>query len=135
MVDRRPQGAWLTDLGTHPLRDLPCPERVVQLCHPDLVNEFPPLRTPKAVAVSYLPAQLTSFVGRDTQLTQLRAMLAENRVVTLTGAGGVGKTRLSIQVAAGRERLAVPGPQSPAAPAIGVHNHRRAGRMFARRLG
>lgn len=52
MVDRRPQGAWLTDLGTHPLRDLPCPERVVQLCHPDLVNEFPPLRTPKAVAVT-----------------------------------------------------------------------------------
>ena len=45
MVDRLPEGAWLTDLGTHPLRDLPRPERVVQLCHPDLVNEFPPLRT------------------------------------------------------------------------------------------
>ena len=40
-----PTGAWLTDLGTHPLRDLPRPERVVQLCHPDLCNEFPPLRT------------------------------------------------------------------------------------------
>ena len=45
VVDRLPDGAWLTDLGTHPLRDLPRPERVVQLCHPDLVNEFPPLRT------------------------------------------------------------------------------------------
>ena len=44
VVDRLPAGAWLTDLGTHPLRDLPRPERVVQLCHPDLVNEFPPLR-------------------------------------------------------------------------------------------
>ncbi|MGB9225132.1 MAG: NB-ARC domain-containing protein, partial [Mycobacterium sp.] len=100
VVDRLPEGSWLADLGTHPLRDLPRPERVVQLCHPDLVNEFPPLRTPKAVAASNLPVQLTSFVGRDTQLTQLRAMLAENRVVTLTGAGGVGKTRLAVQVAA-----------------------------------
>ncbi len=45
MVDLLPDGAWLTDLGTHPLRDLPRPERVVQLCHPDLHNEFPPLRT------------------------------------------------------------------------------------------
>ena len=50
VVDRLPADAWLTDLGTHPLRDLPRPERVVQLCHPDLRNEFPPLRTPKTVA-------------------------------------------------------------------------------------
>src|ERR1700739_2174538 len=49
VVDRLPTDAWLTDLGTHPLRDLPRPERVVQLCHPDLRNEFPPLRTAKAV--------------------------------------------------------------------------------------
>src|ERR1700759_3039477 len=42
--ERLPEGAWLTDLGTHPLRDLPRPERVMQLCHPDLRNEFPPLR-------------------------------------------------------------------------------------------
>jgi len=100
VVDRLPEGAWLTDLGTHGLRDLPRPERVVQLCHPDLVNEFPPLRVSGTVVVTRLPVQLTSFVGRDAQLTQLRAMLAENRVVTLTGAGGVGKTRLAIQVAA-----------------------------------
>jgi predicted ATPase/class 3 adenylate cyclase/DNA-binding CsgD family transcriptional regulator len=101
VVDRLPEGAWLFDLGTHTLRDLPRPERVVQLCHPDLVNEFPPLRTSKAFAATNLPAQLTSFVGRDAELTQLRELLAENRVVTLTGAGGVGKTRLAIQVAAG----------------------------------
>src|SRR6202790_4904402 len=100
VVDRLPPDAWLTELGTHPLRDLPRPERVVQLCHPDLVNEFPPLRTSKAVAAPNLPVQLSSFVGRDAQLTQLRELLADNRVVTLTGAGGVGKTRLAMQVAA-----------------------------------
>ena len=100
MVDRLPEGAWLTDLGAHPLRDLPRPERVVQLCHPDLVNEFPPLRVSSTVVATRLPAQLTSFVGRDAELTQLRELLAQNRVVTLTGAGGVGKTRLAIQVAA-----------------------------------
>ena len=99
VADRLPEGAWLTDLGTHPLRDLPRPERVVQLCHPDLVNEFPPLRVSGTVVSTRLPAQLTSFVGRAAQLTQLRELLAGNRVVTLTGAGGVGKTRLAIQVA------------------------------------
>ncbi len=99
VAERLPVGAWLTDLGTHALRDLPRPERVVQLCHPDLVNDFPPLRTSKAVAASNLPVQLTSFVGRDAQLTQLRAMLAKNRLVTLTGAGGSGKTRLAVEVA------------------------------------
>jgi predicted ATPase/class 3 adenylate cyclase/DNA-binding CsgD family transcriptional regulator len=100
VLDRLPAGAWLTDLGTHALRDLPRPERVVQLCHPDLVNEFPPLRTSKTVAATNLPVQLTSFVGRGAELTQLRELRAQNRVVTLTGAGGAGKTRLAIQVAA-----------------------------------
>jgi class 3 adenylate cyclase len=64
VLDRMPDGAWLTDLGTHPLRDLPRPERVVQLCHPDLVNAFPPLRATKSVAVHNLPVQLTSFAGQ-----------------------------------------------------------------------
>ncbi|MGA8124772.1 MAG: LuxR family transcriptional regulator, partial [Mycobacterium sp.] len=100
VVDRLPEDAWLTDLGTHQLRDLPRPERVAQLCHPDLVNEFPPLRVSKAVFSQRLPVQFTSFVGRDAQLSQLREVLAANRLVTLTGAGGVGKTRLAIQVAA-----------------------------------
>jgi predicted ATPase/class 3 adenylate cyclase/DNA-binding CsgD family transcriptional regulator len=99
VVDRLPEGAWLTDLGTQPLRDLPRPERVVQLCHPDLVNEFPRLRVSGTVASTGLPVQLSSFVGRDVVLTQLRELLTENRVVTLTGAGGVGKTRLAIQLA------------------------------------
>src|ERR1700674_1797705 len=71
VVDRLPADVWLTDLGTHRLRDLPRPERAVQLCHPDLPNEFPPLRVSTAVVSQHLPVQLTSFVGRDAELTQL----------------------------------------------------------------
>jgi predicted ATPase/class 3 adenylate cyclase/DNA-binding CsgD family transcriptional regulator len=100
VVDRLPADTWLTDLGTHPLRDLPRPERVVQLCHPDLVNEFSPLRVAKAAVSQRLPAQLTSFVGRNTELPQVSALLSENRLLTLTGAGGAGKTRLAIELAA-----------------------------------
>jgi predicted ATPase/class 3 adenylate cyclase/DNA-binding CsgD family transcriptional regulator len=100
VVDRLPADSWLTDLGTHRLRDLPRPERVVQLCHPDLCNEFPPLRTADTLAAQHLPVQLTSFVGRASQISEVRQLLAENRLVTLTGAGGVGKTRLAVQVAA-----------------------------------
>src|SRR5271166_6047002 len=104
VLDRLPDDAWLTDLGTHPLRDLPRPERVIQLCHPDVVNDFPPLRVSKAVISQRLPVQLTSFVGRGAELSQLRDLLAENRLVTVTGAGGVGKTRVAIHVAAQVDR-------------------------------
>jgi predicted ATPase/class 3 adenylate cyclase/DNA-binding CsgD family transcriptional regulator len=100
VADALPDDAWLADLGTHPLRDLPRPERVMQLCHPDLCNEFPPLRTREAAVVQHLPVQLTSFVGRDAEILKVRGLLAENRLVTLTGAGGVGKTRLAVEVAA-----------------------------------
>jgi predicted ATPase/DNA-binding CsgD family transcriptional regulator len=99
VIDRLPAGAWLTDLGTHQLGDLPRPERVVQLCHPDLRTEFPPLRTPETGATHNLPVQLTSFVGRQAEMHSLRGFLAGNRLVTLTGVGGVGKTRLAVQVA------------------------------------
>lgn len=99
VVDRLPADAWLTDLGVHPLRDLPRPERVVQLNHPDLHNDFPPLRTANDVASSHLPVQLTSFVGRGSQIGDIGQLLKGNRLVTLTGAGGVGKTRLAIRVA------------------------------------
>jgi predicted ATPase/class 3 adenylate cyclase/DNA-binding CsgD family transcriptional regulator len=99
VTDLLPDGAWLNDLGTHPLRDLPRPERVVQLCHPDLHNEFPPLREPKTVAVQRLPVQLTSFVGRLDEMNEIAQLVEANRLVTLTGAGGVGKTRLAVHVA------------------------------------
>ena len=90
VFDALPADAWLTDLGTHALRDLPRPERVMQLCHPDLVNEFPPLRVPKAVASQRLPVQLTSFVGRDAELTQLRRAAGREPVgdVDRCGRGG-----------------------------------------------
>src|ERR1700749_1910552 len=64
IVDRLPQGAWLVGRGTHRLRDLPRPERLVQLCHPDLRNEFPALRASNGGVIHGLPAQLTSFFGR-----------------------------------------------------------------------
>jgi class 3 adenylate cyclase len=85
VVDQLQAGAWLIDLGTHPLRDLPRPERVVQLCHPDLRNEFPPLRLPRAVAARGLPAQLTDFIGRDAEMAHVQQLLTEHRLVTLTG--------------------------------------------------
>jgi predicted ATPase len=100
IVDRLPADAWLTDLGTHRLRDLPRPERVVQLCHGDLHDEFPPLRTPNTVVAHNLPTPFTTFVGRGAELNEVRGILADNRLVTLTGAGGVGKTRLALEIAA-----------------------------------
>src|SRR6478609_1130339 len=100
VLDRLPADAWLTDLGTHQLRDLPRLERVVQLCHPDLRNDFPPLCASATVVAQHLPVQFTSFVGREADMNDVRQILADNRLVTLTGAGGVGKTRLAVQVAA-----------------------------------
>lgn len=99
VLEQLPADVTLVDLGTHPLRDLPRPERVVQLCHPDLCNEFPPLRVAAAGDVNRLPVHLTSFIGRRRELADISRALDENRLVTLTGAGGAGKTRLAVQVA------------------------------------
>src|SRR5581483_6473925 len=99
VVDALPADAWLTDLGTYELRGVARPERVAQLCHPDLRNDFPPLRTTKDIAAHNLPSQFTSFVGRRHQLAEVCKLLAQNRIVTLTGAGGAGKTRLAVEVA------------------------------------
>jgi predicted ATPase/class 3 adenylate cyclase/DNA-binding CsgD family transcriptional regulator len=93
-------GFDLLDLGIHQLRDLSRAERVVQLCHPDLRDDFPPLRTASTVVAHNLPVQLTNFVGRGAQMTDLEKLLVDNRMVTLTGAGGAGKTRLAIEIAA-----------------------------------
>ena len=96
---RLPESVELVDLGEHRLRDLAEPMRVFQLTHPDLPREFPAIRSLDALPGN-LPAQLTSFVGREAELTGLAKALDEWRLVTLTGTGGVGKTRLALQVAA-----------------------------------
>jgi predicted ATPase/class 3 adenylate cyclase/DNA-binding CsgD family transcriptional regulator len=104
VADRLPHGATLLDLGSHRLKDLGQPERVWQLCHPDLLNEFPPLCSLATIS-NNLPAQLTSFVGRERELAEVDEALHESRLVTLTGTGGCGKTRLAIHAAAeGAER-------------------------------
>lgn len=100
VVDRLPAGSWTLDLGSHPLRDLPRPERVAQLCHADIRNDFPTLSVAKTTATQHLPLQLTSFVGRGAEIEAVRRIIADNRLVTLTGAGGVGKTRLAVHIAA-----------------------------------
>jgi predicted ATPase/class 3 adenylate cyclase len=87
------------DLGEHRLRDLAEPERVFQLCHPSLPAVFPPLRSLDAYPTN-LPVQSTAFVGRHDEMAQVQKALEEFRLVTLTGVGGVGKTRLALQVAA-----------------------------------
>ena len=97
--DRLPTEAILVDLGEHRLRDLARPERVFEVRPSSLVVAFPPLRTLDAYPGN-LPLQLTSFVGRDEELGLLGKALDESRLLTLTGVGGVGKTRLAIQVAA-----------------------------------
>jgi predicted ATPase/class 3 adenylate cyclase len=96
--DALPDGVELVDLGEHRLRDVAAPIQVFQVTHPDLPREFPPLRSLQAV-VGNLPSQLTSFVGRDDAVATLVGALDHARLVTLTGTGGVGKTRLALRVA------------------------------------
>ena len=99
--DSMPAGAFLKDLGLHRLKDLGRPEQIFQLEADGLPTGFPPLRSldnPKLL--NNLPAQVSSFIGRDTELAEVRDLVTTCRLVTLTGPGGVGKTRLGLQVAA-----------------------------------
>jgi predicted ATPase/class 3 adenylate cyclase/DNA-binding CsgD family transcriptional regulator len=99
--DSLPPGAALTDLGVHRLKDLGRPEHVFQLHAAGLRVEFPPLRSLGSAALpNNLPAQLATFIGRGRELAEVRALVESSRLVTLTGAGGCGKTRLGLQVAA-----------------------------------
>jgi predicted ATPase/class 3 adenylate cyclase/DNA-binding CsgD family transcriptional regulator len=98
-ADALPEGASLRDLGVHRLRDLSRPERVFQLDHPELAAEFPPLRSLDAHRHN-LPVERTRFVGRAAEMAELAHLMDDNALVTLVGAGGCGKTRLALQVAA-----------------------------------
>ena len=94
-----PAALSLRDLGRVRLKDLSTPEHVYQLLHVDLRKEFPALRSLEA-RPNNLPQQATSFIGREKELAELKRLLAKTRLLTLTGSGGCGKTRLSLQVAA-----------------------------------
>ena len=99
IADTLPKDATLIDLGRHRLKDLGRPERLWQLTHPDLEHHFPPLRSLAAYRHN-LPMQLNSFVGRGAELAVLDKLVPETRILTLTGSGGCGKTRLAIELAA-----------------------------------
>ena len=114
-----PENTNLRDLGEHRLRDLAKSERVAQLLHPELPREFPALKSLDFIP-NNLPLQLTSFIGREREFTEIKRLLSTSppaplrlgegspsgrgevspRLVTLTGSGGCGKTRLSLQVGA-----------------------------------
>lgn len=94
-----PPDITLRELGTHRLKDLALPERLYQLVVEGAPDAFPPLRTLESTP-NNLPTQLTSFIGREDQVEESKRLLHGTRVLTLTGPGGIGKTRLSLQVAA-----------------------------------
>jgi predicted ATPase len=96
--DALPAGVSLRPLGVHPLRGLSSSEEVYQLCHPDLPTEFPPLLSPGAPRHN-LPLAANALIGRESEQGEVLALLAQARLVTLTGSGGVGKTRLALAVA------------------------------------
>jgi predicted ATPase/DNA-binding CsgD family transcriptional regulator len=99
VVDSLPEAESLRDLGTHRLKDLSRPERVFQLLDPALESEFPPLQSPDSRRTN-LPEELTSFLGREAELALLRGDLAKHRMVTVTGPGGMGKTRIALHLGA-----------------------------------
>jgi predicted ATPase/class 3 adenylate cyclase len=94
-----PEGASLRDLGEHRLKDIAHPEHLYHLVIEGLPADFPPPRTLDA-RPNNLPVQLTSFVGREKEMAEVRRLLSRTRLLTLTGVGGTGKSRLALQVAA-----------------------------------
>jgi predicted ATPase/class 3 adenylate cyclase len=94
-----PQDTSLRDMGEHRLKDLTAPERVFQLVVPGLENDFPKLKS-LSVLDNNLPQQLTSLIGRQSEVATIKDLLAGSSLVTLIGAGGIGKTRSALQVGA-----------------------------------
>ncbi|RKX77414.1 MAG: hypothetical protein DRP60_06495, partial [Spirochaetes bacterium] len=99
--DILPEGVWIEDKGSHRLKDLARPEEIFQVNHSDLPSDFPPLKS-MDVLPNNLPAQTTPMIGREKELETVRKLFdKENcRLVSLVGPGGMGKTRLALQVAA-----------------------------------
>jgi predicted ATPase/class 3 adenylate cyclase len=100
--DALPGNTELVDLGENRLKDLLRPEHLYQLTAPDLHSEFALLNTLESFNHN-LPMQLTSFIGRESEMDEIKNLIAAQRIVTLTGSGGAGKTRLSLR--AGAESL------------------------------
>src|SRR5688572_27342160 len=96
---RLPPGVALKDLGAVRLKDLARPERVFQLVHPKLRAQFPALRSLESTP-NNLPQQVTPLIGRERELSEVKALLGTTRLVTLLGTGGIGKTRLALHAAA-----------------------------------
>ena len=94
-----PLEATWTSLGEHRLKDLPAPMRLHQLSHPALGTQFPPPRS-EGASRSNLPAQPTAFIGRTAEIAHVAELLRRGRLLTVTGAGGVGKSRIALRVAA-----------------------------------
>ncbi len=99
LQERLPTDAALRDLGEHRLKDLVKPEHVYQVIHPALPSSFPPLQSMDLLP-NNLPIQLTSFIGRQGELSAAMRQLSSTRLLTLTGPGGTGKTRFALQLAA-----------------------------------
>ena len=99
VASRLPSDVTLLDLGAVRLRDLATGEHIYQLVHPQLRRDFPALRSLEATP-NNLPQQVTSFIGRERELTDIKQLLEGTRLLTLLGMGGLGKTRLSLQIAA-----------------------------------
>ena len=95
--DSLPEGASLRDLGEHRIKDLQQPEHIYQLVVAGLPDRFPPLRTIEGLRTN-LPVVLSTFIGREADIADLKQKITDHRLVTITGMGGTGKTRLALQV-------------------------------------